>query len=104
MNLIRSWHGVGVRHFSPRLRNSVAEIPRIGKRGNAIGESTMTQVTVGFQLGGQSYSEFIFFQDKAHLDVFKSGSTEFSANASAVAVKSGARLTSSGSGGTDTCT
>lgn len=60
------------------------------EQGAPVGESEMTQVTVGFQLGGQSYSEFIFFQDKSHADVFKDGNLEFSANASAVAVKSGA--------------
>lgn len=60
------------------------------EQGAVVGLSEMTQVTVGFQLGGQTYSEFIFFQDKAFSDVFKSGSFEFSANASAVAVKSGA--------------
>lgn len=60
------------------------------EQGVAVGTSEMTQVTLGLQLGGQTYSEFIFFQDKAHLDVFKTGNTEFAANASAVAVKSGA--------------
>lgn len=63
------------------------------EQGHAIGTSDMTQVTLGLQLGGQSYAEFIFFQDKAHLDVFKGGNTEFAANASAVAVRSGAAAT-----------
>ena len=60
------------------------------ERGTVVGTSAMTQITVGLQLGGQSYSEFIFFQDKAQLDHFKGGNTEFSANASAVAVTAGA--------------
>lgn len=63
------------------------------EQGRPIGSSEMTQVTLGFQLGGQTYAEYIFFQDKAHLDVFKAGNTEFAANASAVAVKSGAAAT-----------
>lgn len=63
------------------------------EQGRAVGMSEMTQVTLGFQLGGQTYAEYIFFQDKAHFDVFKSGNMEFAANASAVAVKSGAAAT-----------
>jgi len=60
------------------------------EQGKLVGLTGMTQVTVGFQLGGQSYSELIFFQDKTRLDRFKAGNMEFSANASAVAVESGA--------------
>jgi hypothetical protein len=69
------------------------------EQGHAVGTSEMTQVTVGFQLGGQTYAEYIFFQDKAHLDVFKGGNMEFAANASAVAVKSGAAATNDFSNG-----
>lgn len=69
------------------------------EQGVPVGTSEMTQVTVGFQLGGQSYAEFIFFQDKSHLDVFKAGNFEFAANASAVAVKSGAAATNDFSNG-----
>jgi lipid-binding SYLF domain-containing protein len=69
------------------------------EQGVAVGTSEMTQITVGLQLGGQSYSEFIFFQDKAHLDVFKGGNMEFAANASAVAVKSGAAASNDFSNG-----
>ncbi|MDV3239803.1 MAG: hypothetical protein LOY58_13250 [Gammaproteobacteria bacterium] len=59
-------------------------------RGRRIGTSSLTQVTIGFQLGGQAYSEIIFFKDKATLDDFTSGNFEFSAQASAVAVTAGA--------------
>src|SRR5262249_47953156 len=61
--------------------------------GNSIGSSSMSQVTVGLQLGGQTYREAIFFKDKAALDNFKGGNFEFSGNASAVAAKSGASKT-----------
>ena len=54
------------------------------------GQATMTQVTVGFQAGGQAYSELIFFQDQTSLDNFKKGNFEFSAQVSAVAVTAGA--------------
>lgn len=67
--------------------------------GRAVGTSEMSQVTVGLQLGGQTYAEIIFFQDKPYLDVFKGGGTEFAANASAVAVKSGAAATNDFSNG-----
>jgi lipid-binding SYLF domain-containing protein len=59
------------------------------ERGTAIGSSSMTQVTIGLQLGGQTYSEVIFFKDKAALDSFKRGDYEVAAGASAVALKEG---------------
>ena len=58
------------------------------EKGARVGTSEMTQVTIGFQLGGQTYSEIIFFQNKWNLDSFKSGNFEFSANASAIAKSS----------------
>lgn len=60
------------------------------KRGRLLGYSSLTQVTIGFQLGGQAYSEIIFFKDKATLDDFTAGNFEFNAQASAVAATSGA--------------
>jgi lipid-binding SYLF domain-containing protein len=63
------------------------------EQGQSVGSSEMSQVTVGLQLGGQTYREAIFFKDKASLDNFKAGNFEFSANASAVAVKTGASKT-----------
>jgi lipid-binding SYLF domain-containing protein len=50
----------------------------------------MTQVTVGAQLGGQQYSEIIFFDSKDALDNFKGGHFEMSAQVSAVAAAEGA--------------
>jgi lipid-binding SYLF domain-containing protein len=54
------------------------------------GEAKLTQVTIGFQAGGQAYSELILFQDQTSMDNFKKGNFEFSAQASAVAVTAGA--------------
>jgi len=54
------------------------------------GEARMTQVTIGFQAGGQAYAEVILFEDQTALDNFKKGNFEFSAQASAVAVTAGA--------------
>lgn len=55
-----------------------------------IGMAKMTQVTIGFQWGGQAYREVIFFETKADLDRFKQNRLELSAQASAVAVTAGA--------------
>jgi lipid-binding SYLF domain-containing protein len=63
------------------------------ERGTAIGSTSVTQVTIGLQLGGQTYSEVIFFKDKAALDNFKSGDYEVAAGASAIALKEGASKT-----------
>lgn len=54
------------------------------------GRTTMTQATIGLQLGGQVYSEFIFFKDDAAIANFKRGNFEFGAQASAVAATKGA--------------
>lgn len=56
--------------------------------GNHVGDSTMTQLSLGFQLGGQAYSEIIFFQDKRAFDEFR-GNFEFGAQATAVAITAG---------------
>ena len=60
------------------------------EKGKYIGNASMTQVTVGFQLGGQAYSEIIFFRDQAALRNFTSGNFEFGAEASAVAITAAA--------------
>ena len=58
--------------------------------GNAVGKVSLTQVTVGLQFGGQSYSEIIFFETQRTLDSFKSGDFAFAAQATAVALTAGA--------------
>ena len=60
------------------------------ERGRLIGYCALTQATVGLALGGQTYTELIFFEDQAALDRFKSGNFAFAAQASAVALQSGA--------------
>ena len=59
-------------------------------KGTIIGKASMTQVSIGFQFGGQAYREVIFFEDPGTLDRFKEDKIEFSAQASAVAVTAGA--------------
>jgi lipid-binding SYLF domain-containing protein len=58
--------------------------------GQAIGKISMTQITVGLQLGGQSYSEIIFFETQRAVDGFEHGDFAFAAEATAVALASGA--------------
>jgi lipid-binding SYLF domain-containing protein len=60
------------------------------KGGKVVGETSLTQVTIGFQLGGQVYREIIFFRDAATFNNFKNGNFELSAQASAVAATAGA--------------
>jgi len=64
--------------------------------GKYVGDTSMTQVSVGLQAGGQAFSQIIFFENKAAFDQFTAGNFEFGAGVSAVAIKSGA----SGSVGT----
>ena len=59
------------------------------ERGKLVGYTTLTQASLGLQLGGQTYTELIFFEDKAALDRFKSGNFAFAAQVSAVALRSG---------------
>ena len=81
-------------------------IPTVGKAGFGIGGArgkgllyeggastaivTLTQLSFGFQWGGQAYSEFVFFNDDVALADFKRGNYELGAQASAVAVTAGA--------------
>jgi len=64
-----------------------------------VGDTSMTQVTVGLQLGGEAYREIIFFEDQRAFDEFTSGHFEFGAAASAVAITAGASAKASTSGG-----
>jgi lipid-binding SYLF domain-containing protein len=56
------------------------------QHGRLIGRSTLTQLTVGLQAGGQAYSEVIFFKDDPALENFKVGHLKLDAQASAVAL------------------
>lgn len=60
------------------------------EKGKTIGTAKLTQVSVGFQFGGQAYREVIFFETKAAFDRFKEDKFEFAAQASAVAATAGA--------------
>ncbi len=55
-----------------------------------VGKTSMTQLTVGLQLGGQVYSEYILFEDQTAFDHFTRGQFEMGAQVSAVAITLGA--------------
>jgi len=69
---------------------------RVYAQGKHIGDTSMTQVSVGLQAGGEAFRQIIFFENKAALDQFTSGNFEFGADVNAVAIRSGV----SGSAGT----
>jgi lipid-binding SYLF domain-containing protein len=72
---------------------------RVYEQGKVIGDTSVTQVSVGLQLGGQAYSQIIFFEDQRSLREFTSGNFEFGADASAVAITAaaGAKTSTGGS-------
>jgi lipid-binding SYLF domain-containing protein len=66
---------------------------RVYQQGKYVGDTSMTQLSIGFQAGGQAYSEIIFFEDQRALSEFTSGDFEFGGSASAVAITAGASAT-----------
>jgi hypothetical protein len=66
--------------------------------GQVVGDTSMKQLSLGFQLGGQDYSQIIFFQDKRALDQFESGKFEFSAGAKAIAITAAANASAGTNG------
>jgi lipid-binding SYLF domain-containing protein len=62
---------------------------RVYAQGAPTGTAKLFKGTIGFQLGGQAFSQLIFFEDKRAFDEFTSGNFEFDAGASAVAITAG---------------
>jgi len=81
--------GVGAAHGSGVLY--VGGVP--------VGGASLTQVTVGAQIGGQEYTEIIFFQTEKVLSDFKGGNFAFSGQASSVALSAGASANADYKGG-----
>ena len=67
--------------------------------GEQTGTVKMNQITYGLQLGGQVYSQMIFFRDERSFDDFTSGNFEFGAQATAVALTASATASTSTGGG-----
>jgi len=64
---------------------------QVYKGGNVTGTSSLIKMSIGFQAGGQAFSEIIFFQDERAYNEFTSGEFAFDAEASAVAITAGAQ-------------
>ncbi len=73
---------------------------RVYLQGKQVGTTSMTQLSIGFQAGGQGFSEMIFFEDKRAFDEFTSGNFEFGANASAVVITAAASGSAATTGAT----
>ena len=92
-----------------------AVFPKVGKGGigiggaygkglviyadSTVGRTSLSQVTIGFQLGGQVYAEYIMFKDKTAFDQFTRGNFEMGAQVSAVAITLGASADANYDGG-----
>lgn len=92
-----------------------AVFPKVGKGGigiggaygkglviyqdRTVGYTSLSQVSIGLQLGGQVYSEFIMFRDKTAFDHFTRGNYQMGAQASAVAITAGASADANYDGG-----
>ena len=75
---------------------------RVYEQGKHIGNATMMQATLGFQLGGTGFSQVIFFQDKRALTEFTNGNFEFGAEAQATAITAAAGASANTAGSSAT--
>ncbi len=73
---------------------------KVYKGGKVIGDTSMAQASIGLQLGGQAYTQIIFFEHEEALNDFTSGNFEFGADASAVAITAGVSAGANTGGGT----
>ena len=71
---------------------------RVYEQGKHVGDTELSQVSLGLQLGGKTFSEIVFFEDKRALDEFKKGNVELGAEASVIMVTSGASAQTSTAG------
>ncbi|MDD9302683.1 MAG: hypothetical protein HUK40_10255 [Desulfobacter sp.] len=73
---------------------------KVYKGGKVTGTTSLAKLSIGFQLGGQAFSQIIFFQDKRSCGEFTSGEFEFDASASAVAITAGVQAKAGTEGAT----
>ena len=106
-----------IKRLKPYFKEAVGYVvfPNVGKVGlgiggargrgevfkdhEVIGSATLTQLSIGFQLGGQAFSQVIFFQNKHDLNRFTKGNFEFDASASAALITEGANASADYSNG-----
>ena len=81
---------------------------RVFVGGDPVGDTTLTQASIGFQIGGQAYTQIIFFEDERAFREFSQGGFEFAGNVNATVIKANAHAiastagsTAGASGGTD---
>jgi lipid-binding SYLF domain-containing protein len=75
---------------------------QVFQQGIKIGNTSMTQLSVGFLAGAQGYSQIVFFEDQRALSEFTNGNFEFAATAEAVAITAGASMSASTTGNSAT--
>lgn len=71
---------------------------RVYQQGEYVGDTSITQLSIGFQAGGEVFSEIIFFENKAAFDKFTAGNFELAATAHATAITASASATASTTG------
>ena len=77
---------------------------QVYKQGQLSGRTSLIKLSVGLQLGGQAFSEIIFFQDKVSYNQFTDGNFEFDASFSAVVITAGLQAKVGTEGGTASAT
>lgn len=77
---------------------------QVYQNGTVTGIAQLVKFSVGWQAGGQAYSQMIFFQDKRAYDEFTSGEFTFDAQASAVAITAGIQAKAGTEGSTASAT
>jgi len=75
---------------------------RVFEKGQYVGDTSLTQLSVGFQAGGQAFSEIIFFENKAAFDIFTAGNFEMAATAQATAITASASASAGSTGASAT--
>jgi lipid-binding SYLF domain-containing protein len=88
-NIAKGGLGVGAAHGKGRVY----------QQGKYVGDTSMTQVSIGLQAGGQAYSQIVFMEDKRSFDEFTSGNFGFDASVGAVAITASAGANASTQGG-----
>jgi len=73
---------------------------QVYRGGEVTGITKLMKVSIGFQAGGQAFSQIIFFKDKRAYDEFTSGQFAFDAQASAVAITAGVQAQVGSTGAT----
>ncbi len=73
---------------------------RVFKQDKITGTASLAKVSIGLQLGGQAFSEIIFFEDERSYNEFTSGSFEFDGSVSAVVITAAAQAQTSTQGNT----